>query len=262
MKKLGAAIFVLVFTSSLFAADIEERLGQIVPVSIVKNLVKKGELRNSAYRQKGVTALCLPNTQLAKEANLFWTGEEAPFFIETLYLYKKPAAKQGVAGKETQSISAILRSLSHLQGIEYYSTSRKKMRTLYEKSYVVESLQNKKRIADPISGSADGMTLTVVQKDLTFGEYTYEYRYRQNEDSVAFFSRNIEPMNYSIIKMIDKNNLHIALVVQDLGDYLLIYGSTRVNFLALPGLEDKINSSFSTRADAMYKWFINEYEKQ
>jgi len=262
MKKLGVAIFILVFTSGLFAADIGERLGHIIPVSFVKELVEKGELSNSAYRQKGVSALYLPNTQLAKEANLFWTGEEAPFFIETLYLYKKPAAKQGEAGKETQSISGILRSLSHLQGIEYYSTSRKKMRTLYEKSYVVESIQKKERIADPISGSADGVTLTVVQKDLTFGEYTYEYKYRQNDDSVAFFSRNIEPMNYSIIKMIDKDNLHVALVVQDLGDYLLIYGVTRVSFLALPGLEDKINASFSTRAEAIYKWFINEYEKQ
>ena len=172
---------------------------------------------------------------------------DTPFFVENLYLYRKNADKVGPAGVDVAKISTILRSLSRLEGIQYYSTSRKKMRTLYEKSYVVDGIKTKKRIADPVAGPADGMKIIALQKDLTFGEYLYQYSYRETADTVSFVSDNLEPMSLSFIKLIDPENLRVSLVVYDMGDGFLVYGLTCADFPAIPGLESKLNASFSTR---------------
>lgn len=262
MKRLCSAIFCVLLTGSFFATDIKGRLETILPSSVVVELLAQSKMQNSVYRQKGFKPTLVPAIPLAKDAFAYWSGEEAPFTIETLYLYKKASTRVCAPGLDIDTISVILRSISHLEGIEYYSTSRKKMRTLYEKSYVVDQSMTRKRIPDPINGTAEGLSLNAIQKDLTFGEYLYNYTYRQNSDCVAFYSRNIDEMSYSFIKLIEPDKLHVSLVVYDMGDYLLVYGLTRVNFLAVPGLEGKINSSFSTRADAVYNWFLKEYEKK
>jgi len=155
----------------------------------------------------------------------------------------------------------ILRSLSRLEGLEYYSNSRKTMRTLYKSSYAVESEENRTRIADPVSAPADGLSVVAIQEDLTFGEYAYRYDYRQTDDTAAFYSTNIDSLSYGFIRIIKPGNLRIALLVHDLGDYLLVYNLTRAEFLAIPGMEKKLNASFSSRADAVYGWFVDEYEQ-
>jgi hypothetical protein len=136
------------------------------------------------------------------------------------------------------------------------------MRTLYEKSYAVDGSETRKRIEDPVDGSADGQTVLAIQKDLTFGEYLYQYDYRETENTVAFYSKNRETLSYAIFDLIDPEALRTSLVVYDMGDYLLIYNLTRVSFTAIPGMESKIKASFTTRAEAVYKWFISEYEKR
>lgn len=262
MKRLVSVLVLLCFAWCLAAADIKERLETILPRQVVEPLISTGLVQNGAYRENGKKLTLVPENALAKEAVSFWTGNDPSFFTESLYLYKKPAKREKSAGSDAAFISIILRSLSRLEGIQYYSTSRKKMRILYEKSYVVDGEKTRNRISDPVKGSADNVTLYVIQKDLTFGEYLYRYDYRQTSDTVAFYSRNIDTMSLSFLKLLQPEKLRVSLVVQDLGDYLLVYGLTRADFPKIPGIEDKINASFSTRAQAVYNWFIKEYEKQ
>ncbi len=262
MKRAVIAILCTCLAGAAFSADIGSRLSAVLPAETVSLLVSKGQAQKSSYREKGVVPRLAPATPLALEATGFWSGNDAAFFVETLYLYKKNTAQATAPGADVQRISAILRSLSKLQGIEYYSTSRKKMRTLYEKSYTIGDVKTKSRVPDRTTGSADGVTVLALQKDLTFGEYVYSYAYRQNGDTVAFFSQNAEQMNYTVLKVLDPGKLRVSLIVQDLGDYLLVYGLTRADFPAIPAIADKLNASFTTRADAVYKWFIREYEKQ
>lgn len=242
------------------ASDIESQLKAILPDSVVTDLLKHKKVQNSSYRIKGAAPIFVPDNAFAREAVSYWTGEEAPFFSESLYLYKKPESIE--TADDLAKVSRILRSISRLEGISYYSTSRKQMRILYEKSYAIDNQKTKKRIDDPVSGSADGVSILTFQKDLTFGECVYQYNYRQNIDTVAFYSCNLEPMSYAFIRVIDPGKLRNSLVVQDLGDYLLVYGITRANFAAIPGLDTKINASFSTRMEAVYDWFLKEYERQ
>ena len=259
MKKLSFTAILFLFCSVILSAEIKDQLEKILPGPIVQELITKGSLQNSEYRQENASLKLLPNISLAKEGPFIQAAIQDPFFIETLYLYKKNGLKTSI--NDTKNISIILRSLSRLEGIQYYSASRKAMRTLYEKSYVIDGIKTKIRQPDPIQGTADGLVLTVLQKDMTFGEYVYEYSYKETDNSVAFYSQNKESMRYNFIKLIDANNLHVSLIVQDFGDYLLIYGVTSAKFLAIPGIDKKINESFLNRSEAIYKWFISEYEK-
>lgn len=261
--KRGLSALVLAFVAgTATAADIGERLKTVLSDAIVTSLVNTGQAQKSSYRESGAVPTLAPETKFGSEAVGFWSGKAPAFFVETLYLYKKKAGVETAPGGDIPRISSILRSLSKLEGIEYYSTSRKKMRTLYSKSYTIDDLTAKKRIPDQTAGSADGVSVFALQKDLTFGEYVYRYSYRENADSVAFFSQNLEPMSYTVIKVLDSGRLRVSLIVQDFGDYLLVYGLTRADFPALPAIEGHLNSSFTTRADAVYTWFIREYEKQ
>lgn len=261
MKRTVFAVSLFLAGGTLLFADINAELNKILAEKTAQALQSKGTLQNSSYRKAGTVLQLVPNIAFIEESKNIPQVPDTPFFVENLYLYKKTSGKVGPAGNDVAKISSILRSLSRLEGIQYYSTSRKKMRTLYEKSYVVDGAKTKKRIPDPVDGSAEGMKIIALQKDLTFGEYLYQYSYRETADTVAFFSENLEPMSLSFIKLIDPENLRVSLVVYDMGDSLLVYGLTCADFPAIPGLESKISASFSTRADAIYKWFISEYEK-
>ncbi len=262
MKRTGFAFALALLMAVLGAEDLAERLSAVLPSDVTTELIEKGLLQSVMYRKSEAVPRLAPRLPLADAALSFWEGKAPPFFSESLYLYKKGEPRVGKPGGETEAISVILRSLSRLKGVEYYSTSRKKMRTLYEKSYVVDGKETRNRIDDPVEGSADGITLLAVQKDLTFGEYLYEYEYRETEDTVAFYSKNLETLTYAIFDLIDEKALRTSLVVHDMGDYLLIYNLTRVSFTAIPGMESKVRASFTTRAEAVYKWFISEYEKR
>lgn len=259
-RSVFAALFLMSSGLSLFA-DSNAEVMKILPAKTANALIEKGALMNSSYRKPGASLQLAPAIELVRNSENLQPVPDTAFFVENLYLYRKSEAKSGAPGNDAQSISVILRSLSRLEGIQYYSTSHRKMRTLYEKSYTVDGEKSRKRIADPIQGSADGVSILAVQKDTTFGENLYRYQYSQNTDSVAFFSSNLETMSYALFKLIDPNHLKITLVVHDLGDSLLVYGLTCADFAAIPGIEGKLNASFSTRADAIYKWFVSEYEK-
>lgn len=237
------------------------KITDVLPGSTVTQLLAQGKLQRVSYKDKNAEALkFLPSIEISKKIPELSTTTKKDFFVETLYLYRKKSSANAIQGN-ADKIAMILRSISKLEGIQYYSTSRKKMRTLYEKSYVIDGPFSKNKIADPLSGSADGLSLFAYQKDLTFGENVYKYSYYQKENSVAFVSNNVSAMSYSFLKVISAEDLHVSLIVTDLDDYLLVYAVTSANFLAIPGIDGKLNASFTSRADAIYKWFIAEYEQ-
>lgn len=260
-KAISLWVIANIFLVSTFSESLEKQLQELLPAKIVTALLSEGHIQNTMYRKRDAYPSLAPDTRLADQAIDNWDGELPPFFSETLYLYKKKNISSNTPTTGRRTISQILRSVSSLEGLEYFSTSRQKMRTLYEKSYTVNNDRDRQRIADPLDGDGDGLVLTAIHKDLTFGEYAYTYAYKTDPSGAAFFSRNIDALKYSFIKLIDSGNLRVSLVVHDLQDHLLIYAITRASFPAIPGIDGKINASFSTRAEAMYNWFISEYEK-
>lgn len=261
MKLFFSAVLFCCSLGLLPANDIQERLEKLISAENTEALLRDGCVQRTIYRDDLAKPELTPRLDDCRDAIEFWEGDVPAFLSETLYYYPKKATLEGSGKNDTELVSKIIRSLSRLEGIEYYSTSRKKMRTLYEKSFVVDNEKSRNRIDDPTSGPADGLSLFAVQKDLTFGEYLYRYTYRQTEHTTGFHSQNEESLSYTFVRLIKPRKLRVSLIIHDMGDAFLVYNLTRIDFLAIPGIEGKIQSSFSTRARAMYDWFIREYER-
>lgn len=246
-----------------------DKLSDILETKIVDNLIKNldksgnAKLSNMVYNEKNIEAQLLPKTQISKKVFEVWQNKSCVFMVENLYLYKKQKPANNSSFNEMERISDILHSVSTMQGIEYYSASRKKMRTLYEKSYAVNKISSGNKISyQKIDDDFNAEKQLVLQKDLTFGEFIYLYSYFQEADGVGFVCENTENLKYSIFSLVNPYEMNVALSIVDLDDYLLAYANTRANFPRLAGIDKKLQNSFSTRADALYNWFIKNYEQQ
>lgn len=235
-----------------------ERLSQIVPKNVDK-LIADGSLVNINYDEKFEGTEVLLNLPLLKQIEKNLPLKNPIFNMEVLHLAKK------TRGNNQKDVSKILRSVSSLKGVEYYSPSRKKMRLLYKDSYAVrrEKGENGKwihtKIQDPVNEDIAGLSVFVLQEDLTFGKNIYKFNYFKDEYVVGLSVYNVEPLYYSIFKVIDEKEVNSILLVYDLKDYLLFYATTKAHFKKIIGMERKIKNSFMARLDAMYNWFIQKY---
>ncbi len=244
------------FAVSLSAQDKElssaEKFEALFPTLSFESVQKSGRIQHGRYYADDMNPKFLPAEPKARSIAKVWTRKTG-LIIESVYLYQKKETDH------TVSIPLLLRSISHLEGVQYYSPSRKKMRTLYETAYAIESPDTKKRIADPKIEASPQKVFTL-QKDLTFGENMYEYTFIDGEGVSAFCSENLTSLR-KIIRLVPKRCLNVALVVYDLGDYIALYGIARADVGQYPLFKNKMMNSISARSDALYEWFVKEYEK-
>jgi len=176
-------------------------------------------------------------------------------FVETLSLYPKPRAANWDKAEQTSLLNQ-LTALSTLAGIQYYSESRKAMRTFYESSRVIDNATSKKPLPDPVYAALpDSLTLYARQKDLTFGDNVYRFTFNTGRDYIFFVQENLTTMTAGIFPAIGKNKLHSLIAIIDTGDSLLIYAAAMAKTASVPGMGDRIGHSFTNRAKAILKWF-------
>jgi hypothetical protein len=189
-------------------------------------------------------------------------------FVETLSLYRPNRSAQGggagLSGDEQTSLFNQLVALSTLSGIQYYSESRKAMRTLFEYSHVIDSPTAKNRLPDPVFAAPPAeLTLHARQKDLTFGDNTYRFDYRNSEGVFFLVQENLTSMNVGIIPAVGKNKYRLVMAViavsdtdgNDAGDSLLIYAAAMAKAASFPGMGERVGASFSNRVEAGLRWF-------
>ena len=175
--------------------------------------------------------------------------------VETLSVYRKPQAAEWNETEQTSLLNQ-LTALSTLAGIQYYSHSRKTMRTFYESSRVIDNPAKKNPLPDPVYAALpDSLVLYARQKDLTFGDNIYSYNFHTGRDYIFFVQENLTTMNSGIIPAIGKNKLLSVVAVIDAGDSLLIYAVAMAKTVSFPGMSDRIGASFTNRAIAVLKWF-------
>jgi hypothetical protein len=184
--------------------------------------------------------------------------------VETLSLYRKPASAGQAAWSEAERIglyNSVL-ALSSLTGLQYYSASRKVMRTFYESSFVIDDPAAKTAAPDPVFHTPPALfTVFARQKDLTFGDNVYQYDYYSFPDALIFVQENLTSLNYGIITAIGKNRLRSAVAVIDAGEYLLVYAVSMAKAASLPGVKTRIGNSFSNRAEAVLRWFEGKADR-
>ena len=256
MNKL-TGILLLLFIS-IFNITAAENIIDFLSYSEKEQLYSEGEISRYFFDKELPSYLF--STDYESDLLEIISKLDVTIGVESLYFLKYSRLNT----KENTSILSIyntLLSVKTMKGIEYYSQSRKKMRTLYTESYGIESLDNKEPIDDPVYTSIPGiLTRYMLQTDKTFGENLYKAVYRYDGNTIWINIVNETKMKYSFIPMVDKGNMSVSLFVTTTDEGILFYGVSTSETSSFLGLAKSKKESFYNRIKAMFMWFSDQIE--
>ncbi|TVR03935.1 MAG: hypothetical protein EA403_05920 [Spirochaetaceae bacterium] len=175
--------------------------------------------------------------------------------VEALYLLPIPAEVRSRPDFQVRLYN-ILRSVSTMAGIEYFSASRNQMREFFLESYTIDNPQNRRRVPDALVAEIPPVaTLYAFQRDSTFGRNIYALTYRVENGLTWLSMINRSRMTYGIVPLVGEQNLEIHLLVIPVEEGLLFSGSCGLRILGMFGMMDRAQASFQNRIDAIYGWF-------
>jgi hypothetical protein len=230
------------------AADI---LGQAVCAEIA---AEGKAMRTSA----DTVPTLLPDHRSAEGMRTAIGSEKAGVLVETASLLPAKASEDTAARRrQLASIYGLMRSFSSLQGIEYYSISHGRMRTLYAESYRIDGPDSRQRIPDPPVPPPDAIptaeTIYAFQRDLSFGANVYAHSFACMPEAVRVEATNLTRMSFGIIPVLAPHALHTRLLVIQAAEGIIFYIESNA---AAPGfLRSRLGESFANRAAALFVWF-------
>ncbi len=153
----------------------------------------------------------------------------------------------------------ILRAISRMEGIEYYSERRNRMRVLFEVSHRIPGPDDRAYIEDEqIHFIPTVDTVFARQIDGTFGDHNYEITYRRLLNGLALDLTNLERLRYGFFPAVAERGLRIVLFVTPTEGGVLVYSMAIADAPRVPGLTDRIAISFENRLTAVVNWFASE----
>ncbi len=267
MKKIKTLfIFFAVCLFPIFANEnpsarsIEQRLAEILDSKIAAELVQKKEIIKLKYGASNMKPEMLPVSAFSEKMSSLLSKKKPAFLGESISLYKKE-------GPNNPDVSKILRHISGLEGIEYFSNSYQEMRTLYLTSHAVKEVKTSdglvyEPIDDPLNEEFDGLEILARQIDPTFGDFIYKYRYLKEDNGIGMICVNTQKITHPDMSLISlpPDAMALSLAVYDLDDYILIHCLSSAKFPTIPFIGGRIKRAFSSRLTAVYNWFMDEYK--
>lgn len=258
MKKFLFAILSFFIFASLLPAE------GILSDSILEKVKPNGSMRHIVQGKNKFEFELVPATELAIATTKSWESENTPIFHEEcLFCIAKAdlAKASGNSDADTSiaKVSQIIRAVSKMKGMQYYSNGDEKWETLYHEAYLIDSPKSKNRIDDKIDEVYDGQTLYCILDDNSFGSCVYRLDYRQQNDEVSILFTNAEKCKFGPITAVKENELKISLDIISQGDSYLIYMTLRARYPQIPLFKERLSKSFNARIDAIYKWFTLQF---
>ena len=267
MKKIKTLfIFFVVCLFPIFANEnsstrsIDQRLSDILDSKIAAELVQKKEIIKLKYGASNMKPEMLPVSAFSEKMSSLLSKKKPAFLGESISLYKKE-------GPNNPDVSKILRHISGLEGIEYFSNSYQEMRTLYLTSHAVKEVKTSdglvyEPIDDPLNEEFDGLEILARQIDPTFGDFIYKYRYLKEDNGIGMICVNTQKITHPDMSLISlpPDAMALSLAVYDLDDYILIHCLSSAKFPTIPFIGGRIKRAFSSRLTAVYNWFMDEYK--
>jgi hypothetical protein len=254
----------LAITPSAFAFDgsapsSSAAVSDIVGPSAYAELKSAGKLvRTNSDAKLGL----LPASAAAGSIAQAVAAQKPGIVVEALFILprKRPADEAGRKA-ELASVYGLMRSFSTLKGIEYYSASRGKMRTLYAESYRIDDPVKRHPLPDQPPLAADAVpaseTMLAFQEDLSFGANVYRYAFSSYPDAILVESLNLTRMSYGIVPAVAAEKLATRVLVICAEDAIVFYSESGAD---APGLlKSKIGESFANRAEVLFRWFSAKY---
>lgn len=249
----------LAFQAALLGADtVSDRLAAVVPgltASEREELIHAGELslQYGIESDSTISVRLAPAFAEAIRADL--NAIDPKIGVEVLFLVAAPHGLDRVDAR----LLTTLQSFSTMEGIEYYSATRDRMRTLFHESYVVAGPASSERLPDPhVPALPESDQIYVYQRDSSFGRNVLELNYTVTDTAIRLQMRNLTRMNYQgIVPAVGPGDLSLDLVVYPFGEHLLFYGNSGARPLSLLGMEARVQRSFYNRLVALYHWFLD-----
>ena len=267
LNKKKAWIFFLClfsFLANIFSQEIKSeypKLEDIIDSKYINELKENNKISRFFTEKDNSDFQFYPDLELAKSAIKKWksTRQDKPnFTIESIYRLEK--SKQEFSGEELDKIifedakiKKILRSISKMEGIEYYSNSRKRTEVLYSKAYTVNNPTERKKVEDNFEYSEN--PIYVLLDDKSFGEYLSIINNDSKDFENCFEYVNIDNINYGIIKAVEPNNMQVFLDVINCEDEIIVYVFIQSKMDVPAIFKSKIYDSFVARTDALFEWF-------
>lgn len=178
------------------------------------------------------------------------TVTESTVALESFSLFARPA------GEVTLGLYNALNAVASMAGIQYYSLSQKKMETLILTSSRVAAAGSDQKLPDPVFTAVPPLQRAVVfQKDNRLGDGYSELVYKQQNGGLSVTVRNLSPLTYTFLPLVDPGNLQMTFFVLPLADKIAVYAVLSVKTAALLGLEHSRDENFRNRLRALAAWF-------
>ncbi len=247
------ALALLTLPLRALAAPLPGLVG-LIPEAATAELALEGRAVRSGF---GTAApALLPRHPAAETIRAALATEPRTVLVEAIFLYGRPAPTDGAA--EFRTLYGLLRAVSSLEGIEYWSESRKTMRTFYAESYRIDGPETRRRLPDEALGPGplpSEEAIFVFQRDLSFGANVYRYAFRALPGAIALESSNLTRMSYGLVPVLGPDKLRVRLLVIPAAEGILFYVASAADAASVPGLKAKLESSFANRAEALFRWF-------
>jgi len=233
--------------------------GNATPAEL-DQLKKSGEITRF-HKGNLSTSLC-PIPELTATMRNGHQNSAANMNIETLLAAPVPTI--AAAGTDRQKLFLALYNVLHrfksMEGIEYYSESRKQMRVFFIKSSLVRSPEDRSSLADPVYAAIEpAHSLFAMQEDSTFGNNLYRIEIKPiSQDGLHLRMQNMEQIWYGIVPVLAGQGLDMHVVIKLQGSWMIFYGQTGLSAPQAFGIDEKAQNSFYNRLVALYDWFVKE----
>ncbi len=172
-----------------------------------------------------------------------------------------PVSEEAFTEEGRLQIYNILRSVSTMEGLEYYSASDEEMQVFYHESYALDGPDGDTRVPDPVVDAIPAESeIWAFQRDGSFGRNVQHLQYTARDDSFLVSIENETTMVYTIVPMVRPGNLRTFLLVRPAPEQgeLTFYGNLAVRVPAMFGMQDRARNSFYNRIVALHDWFSEE----
>jgi hypothetical protein len=259
MKKIAGCMFLLCAMAMLTAEAQEKKvlvLEDILGAQTASELQKDHRLFRMLYKEDNYKLLYYPKTELGKQALSAWKQENPPAFVgELLYLIDKRTLNNDI-----DRASLVMRAISTMEGIKYYSNTRRKIETLYPFCYMIDDPVKKNRIPD-VLGVVENKQYYFYQKDNSLGTCVYAINFAQTDTELSILATNLDSLKVFFITGVKERNLQIYISISDTGSDFLMYVLVQSIIPPITIIENIMTKSFSSRADALSEWFKDNYQK-
>jgi len=239
------------------------RLDDILPAIGAENrstLLDEGVLLR--FHPDGVTPSLLPENDLTAGIIRRVVTADLNIGIEGLFFTPQEELPPAYGTMDTAQrhleLYNILRSVSTLEGLEYFSASRGEMRLLFEESWAIPDPDSADVVLpDPlVTAVPEEDTIFLHQKDKSFANNESVMRFTARPEVIAASIVNLTPMRYKgLIRVVDPENMQIHLVVVPLDEGLLMYGTMSARTRDVKAFMDRARNSFTNRVIALTWWY-------